>query len=87
MTDSLKLYKLELPKPYLMYYEQYLAAVVCAKNEQEARDIHPGRDWSSAIATSSWIPRNKIHMLKVSYIGVADTNLSRGVILTDYHAR
>lgn len=70
-------------------YEQYVAAVVCAETEAEAKLIHPRQsqdDYSPIDPHNheewrSWPLPDKINAF---YLGVADPTMSIGCILADY---
>lgn len=63
-------------------YDTYDSAVVCADNEEEARSIHP----SDYATKYTWIESDKINEIRVEYLGEADENLKKGVILSSFNA-
>lgn len=79
IVDVLKLWLIEridgLP------YDQFLAAVVCAATEDEARDTLPDR-----VATwgDNWIRRENRHRLRVTCIGTAALDIEAGPVLAHY---
>jgi len=71
-------------------YDTYDSAVVVATSEDDARTIHPHayenivndkKYWSN-----DWVEYNDRHEIKVEYIGVADSEQLRGVILASFNA-
>ena len=69
-------------------YDTYDSAVVVAKNEEDARTIHPGHhgceyennNWNV------WLKFEDRSEVKVEFIGVADKTLERGVVLASFNA-
>ena len=78
-------------------YDTYDAAIVCAKDEKEAKTIHPDRDepivynsreealkdMYSTYKFDTWAGLNDI---KVQYIGEAAEGIEKGVILASFNA-
>jgi len=71
-------------------WDTYSEAVVCAKDENEARHTHPstGRpmekdDWATA-CYGSW--SGKPERVAVCYLGNATKGVKRGVICHSFHA-
>lgn len=64
-------------------YDNYTAAVVCAKSDDEAKKIHPdGRlfpDWGY---NDNWV--KSPDMVNVKYLGIADGSINTGVVLHSY---
>lgn len=58
-------------------YDTYDSLVVCASNEDEAKLIRP--DYGS----DSWVSADKI---TVTYIGVADKSIQKGLIHSSFNA-
>lgn len=66
-------------------YDTYSDAVVCAKNEEEARLIHPsGENWDGI--ENRWSDWTDAENVKVEYIGEASEVLLKGVICASFHA-
>jgi len=71
-----------------IYYDAYDSAVVCAKDEEDARSIHPSIrmvDWDGKISVweDDWCDKRDV---QVTYLGEADINLQRGVICASFNA-
>jgi hypothetical protein len=68
-------------------YDEYDAAVVCAENEESARDTHPNGDpvnWAALPKYGSWVTsRDKV---TVRLVGVAAPFSVAGVILSSFNA-
>jgi hypothetical protein len=73
---------------YLLSHNQvirhgrYMRAVVVAKDEEDARSIHPCTDeefLSTYPFHYQWVPQSEV---TVKYLGIASTELNRGVIST-----
>ncbi len=62
-------------------WDTYQGAVVAARDEDDARSIHPRGDhvWKN----DNWCGPEDV---RVELIGVAKEGIERGVILTDYKA-
>lgn len=71
----MKLYRIYRPDNLPIDWDQYDEAVVAAKNEQEARRIHPAG--ASGGSARSWIPAE--HVL-IEYLGTAKPGTKAGVI-------
>jgi hypothetical protein len=67
-------------------YDVYSAAVVAAKNENEARKIHPDGETivtSTKQSTSTWVPLKDV---RIAYLGEAKKGTKAGVIVASYYA-
>jgi len=70
-------------------YDTYSEAIVIAKDEEEARKIHPNGEYNYAEHTSTnlyfgtWT--KKIYV-KVKYIGEAKKGSKKGVVCASFHA-
>lgn len=85
----MKLYLLS--KPGKIGYDEFSSCVVCAKNEEEARKIHPNSSvfskWNEENPESdTWVNYFKRDTLEVTYLGKADKSIEPGVILSDFNA-
>ena len=65
-------------------YDTFDALVVCAKNEEEARNITPDKDNCFYAEYSDWCISPEY--VSVEFLGVADINVRREVILASYNA-
>ena len=74
----LKLYKIK--QDVNDYYDTYDSAIVAAFSEEEARNIHPAEDWGSQ---HTWADPEEV---TVTYIGIAATDLEKGVVLSSFNA-
>ncbi len=64
-------------------YDTYDSAVVCAENEEEARNIDPsGQNWREN--WSEWC--SSPNQVEVMYIGEAAPEVEKGVVLASYNA-
>ena len=66
-------------------YDVYDSIVVCAKNANAARQMHPSaRKDNSWPNSDSWasIPEN-VH---VEYLGIAGSEIEEGIVLASYNA-
>ena len=60
-------------------YDTYDSAVVCAENEEEARNMYPG----GYVSTVTWcLPKD----VKVDHIGSAKNGTEKGVICSSFNA-
>lgn len=57
-------------------------AVVCAENEQQAKETHPSGDNGEWVNRCSWVKDPS--EVQVRYLGVADESVSLGVVLDSY---
>ena len=64
-------------------YDTYDSAVVAAESEKEAAAIHPSGKKLGGVIVSTWVDRDYV---AVKYIGEADFQIKRGVILASYNA-
>lgn len=79
---SLNLYLISRNGPF--EYDMYDDAVVAAKNETEARNIHPrGIQEKDDPIFSTWV---KPDLVTVKLIGVAAENIEAGVICASFNA-
>lgn len=62
--------------------DTYDSAVVCAADEDAARNIQPGDDWGAKYLTWCSGPEK----VAVRYIGEAAPDLSPGVVLASFNA-
>jgi hypothetical protein len=71
-------------------YDTYDSAIVCAKNGDEAKEIHPDgylsiKDWpfidTDKDDLGSWA---KIENVKVKLVGLADKNIKKGVVCASF---
>lgn len=73
-------------------YDTYSACVVCAGNEEEAKKIHPSKwaedEWwlidDGLRSYSSWA--TKLENVTAIYLGEADEDIEKGIILSSFHA-
>jgi hypothetical protein len=66
-------------------YDTYDSAIVCAKDEEEARNIHPeDRDWDYPPYSSTWC--NSPDQVTVELIGTAAPGTRQGVMLASFNA-
>lgn len=68
-------------------YDTYSDFVVCAPDEETARDTHPnGRpvDWDNVDRYDTWALRREA--VKVEYIGEAAPHLEVGIVCASFHA-
>lgn len=63
-------------------WDTYDSAVVSAKDEHEARRVHPGGDWGGY--GSSWVKFEDVECVKVELLGTTDK--PTGVILASFNA-
>lgn len=69
-------------------YDTFDSAVVCAKNKEEARKIHPYGDEREATnkeidGFGCWC---KLDNVQVEYIGEAKSGMKKGVVVASYNA-
>lgn len=82
----LNIYKLTSPLPF--DWDKYQRVVVVAKNEQEARRIHPdgihvNTDELAAAKYPDWCAPNEV---QIELIGKAEATAKQGVILAEFNA-
>jgi len=68
-------------------YDSYDSAIVCARDEEEARGIHPSEDqgdWTSDYNMGTWVSDPK--KVNVEYIGKCEIYDFPGVILASFNA-
>ena len=61
-------------------YDTYDSFVVCAENEEEAKNTHPDGKWSLCTWASS--PEK----VKCKLIGTARDNVERGIVIASFNA-
>jgi hypothetical protein len=72
-------------------YDTYYSAVVCAKDEDDARSMHPGlalyKDYANWDGKNSEFGSrcNKADV-QVKYLGTADKSIERSVIVASFNA-
>jgi hypothetical protein len=62
--------------------DEYDSCVVIAKNEDDARTVHPDDDWGR----DTWVSYDKRNKLLVDLIGKALKGSKRGVVLASFNA-
>ena len=70
-------------------YDTYDSIVVCAKSEEDAREIYPDNErWEDNANDSwlEWVRFSDIDKIKVTLLGKADKRIKRGCILSSYNA-
>ena len=66
-------------------YDTYDSAVVCAKNEEDAKTIHPGNgEHIQGNSYFGWV--DNTDYVTVKYIGTAVKGTERGVICASFNA-
>lgn len=78
---------------FLTAYFEYLAFIVVANKDKDARNIHPAWinrynnfvDVPDNSWASSWVPKNRIDKLNVTFLGVYKENIDDDfkILLTD----
>jgi len=64
-------------------WDEYIAAVVCAENEEEAKKIHPSGDNNRWNSNDNWVT---IESVSVKKIGIADQEIKKGVVFNAFNA-
>ena len=65
-------------------YDTYDAMIVCAENENDARNITPEDDNSfPSFMWSDWC--SSPEQVTVEYLGIADGNITREIILSSFN--
>jgi hypothetical protein len=65
-------------------YDDFVSAVVIAKNEVDAITIHPsGNDSAWENKNDAWCKQDKV---KAEYVGTANKQQVRGVLLSSFNA-
>lgn len=64
-------------------WDTYDSAVVCADNEEEARNTTVGSSYSEGSMCYEWAQPKDV---KVKYIGEAAQNIEKGVVLDSFNA-
>ena len=83
-------------------YDEYDSGIVCAESEEEAKLINisnPDYKWvdnkwiyvredGSICETDgwSWVDADKLNVIKVTLLGIADKDIKKGVILASFNA-
>lgn len=67
-------------------YNTYDSCIVCAENEDEARNIHPDENYGWESVIKSWVQENEKDKITVELIGKANKNIKKGVILASFNA-
>lgn len=75
-------------------YDEYSECVVCAADEQAARDTHPRpqrmvgpSNWADEDDEfGTWVKFDNRHLLKVTYLGEAKPDLAAGVVSSSFSA-
>lgn len=80
----MKLYLLE--QNFVIGYDTYDSVVVCAENEEKAKLISPYKMEEVTSPNASWVGRDNIDKIKVTYLGEASSKLKKGVIIASYKA-
>lgn len=60
--------------------DAYDSAIVCAENEDEARQINPTGKWGGDFAKDQWAESPA--QVNVKFIGYADKSIVKGVVQT-----
>ena len=97
--DSINVRKVEVDKKPNLYlvkpveshesesYARYLGFVICADNEDEAKDLSFEPTYQYGCETRldhwNWVPEGAKHLLTVKYLGIADSSIQKGKILGD----
>jgi len=86
----MNLYLIEQPEENVDY-DTYDSAVVCAESEEEARKMHPSKNydskhpwWSNDNWHKDWA--NALEDVRVTLLGEAKEGLDRGVICRSFNA-
>ena len=69
-------------------YDTYDSIVVVAENEEEAKNISPyNKDLSEVTGSyDTWVGKDNIDKIKVTYLGEAKEGLEKGVIIHSFNA-
>jgi ubiquitin C-terminal hydrolase len=84
--NNLKLWIIARKAYAPLEYDTYESAVVCAKTDEYARRIHPngrGEYIEDVDESGTWTTYDNV---KATLIGIAASNIERGVILSSFHA-
>jgi hypothetical protein len=83
--NKLKLWVIEQKDYDFIEYDTYSEAIVAAETEEDARHIHPnGKVYTDEIDdTGTWTTYDNV---KATLIGIAASDIKRGVILSSFHA-
>jgi len=77
-----KLYLLERNEQ--VGYNEYDSCVVCAKDEEEAKTIHPSNDTDAEDSYGTWTTTKE--NIDVTLLGTALKGMKKGVICTSFNA-
>lgn len=78
----MKIYKLS--QAINDYYDTYDSVIVCAKNKEEAKKIHPSGRIIENNNGGTWT--SDLDKIKVEYLGKAKNGLKKEVILASFNA-
>ena len=67
-------------------YDTYSDAIVCAKDKNEAKAIHPNGYDTVTLETIGYDTWCDLSHVKVEYIGVAKRGIKKGMICQSFHA-
>lgn len=97
--DSINVRKINIDKKPNLYlvkpieshesesYERYMGFVICADNEDEAKDLsfEPSHEDGNETRLDhwNWVPEGAKHLLTVKYLGIADSSIGKGKIIGD----
>ena len=66
-------------------YDTYDSCVVCAENENDAKNITPdSREFKDSTCNGSWVGSKE--SIKCTELGEANSNQKRGVIISSFNA-
>ena len=69
-------------------WDEYDGFVICCENEEIARNTHPEgvllKDVDK-LRRGSWVSKDEVHKLDVTYLGEACPELEEGVVFTSYN--
>jgi len=74
--------KLYLIEASCSWYDSYNSAIVAAKDEEDAKTIHP--DGSAGWSTQTWV--DKPEQVTATLVGTPIRGTKRGVILASFNA-
>jgi hypothetical protein len=67
-------------------YDTYDSLVVIARNEEEARKIHPSEDTDTPVIAEKYSSWCGLSDVKVEYIGEAKDGSKKGVVVASFNA-
>ena len=77
----------KLTRPDTCGYDEYDSVIVAAKNEDDAKTIHPSHPGlpvtDDEVQYDSWVRLSKV---QVELIGIANPSIPRGVICASFNA-